>query len=51
MGSDFDTALEAYTGACGALSSVACSDGGFGDGFQSGFTLVATPGTTFPVQG
>jgi hypothetical protein len=47
VGSDFDTTLEGYTGACGALTSVACSDDGFGDGLQSGFTFVATPGTTY----
>lgn len=52
FGSDFDTALAAYTGGCGSLSAVGCNDDSAegGDGFQSAVSFLAEPNTTYYIQ-
>ncbi|MEO8275502.1 MAG: HYR domain-containing protein [Thermoanaerobaculia bacterium] len=51
IGSDFDTAIEAFTGTCGVgLTSVACGDDGFGDGLQSSITFVVDAGQTVRIK-
>ena len=48
-GSDYDTVLAAYTGACGALTEVACNDDS-GDGVQSAASFPVTAGTPYLVE-
>lgn len=47
FGSDFDTGLAIYTGACGALAEVACDDDT--GGMTSQATLPTTAGTTYSI--
>ena len=46
FGSSYDTLLSAYTGACGGLTSLACSDDEDGHGLASEVVLPVTMGTT-----
>jgi C1A family cysteine protease len=46
FGSNYDTVLSAYTGACGSFTSVGCNDESSG-GHQSKITLNVTAGTTY----
>jgi hypothetical protein len=50
-GSDFDTALAVYTGACGALTQTACNDqnGPACAGNQASVSFVATAGTRYMI--
>ena len=52
-GSDYDTVLSVYTGACGSLALVACSDD-FGSSIspanRSVLTFAATAGTTYLIE-
>ena len=49
--SSFDTVLSVYTGSCGALARVACSDDfGAGSGQRSIVTFAATAGTTYLIE-
>src|SRR5271169_908498 len=47
FGSDFDTGLAIYTGACDALTEVACNDDT--DGVTSQVTIPTTAGTTYSI--
>ena len=47
-GSGYDTALEVFTGACGALTSLACNDDVCGA--QSSIQIAATMGTTYAIR-
>jgi hypothetical protein len=44
----WDSVIAAYTGACGALTSVACNDDSCG--LQSSITFTATTGTTYRIR-
>jgi hypothetical protein len=46
-GSDFDTKIEIFTGACGSLGSVGCNDDSCG--LQSRFSFPCTAGTTYRI--
>jgi hypothetical protein len=48
-GSDYDTALAAYTGTCGALTAVACNDDANGT-LQSQVAFPVTGGTTYLLE-
>jgi len=48
VGSDYNTVLTAYTGTCGALTEVACSDDA--SGLSSQFSFTATAGTTYSLE-
>lgn len=47
-GADFDTVLEAYSGSCGSLTSLACNDDSCG--LQSRITFPVTMGTTYFIR-
>ncbi|PWU15848.1 MAG: hypothetical protein C5B50_14830 [Verrucomicrobia bacterium] len=47
FGSDFDTGLAIYTGACGALTEVACNDDA--GGINSQITLAVSTATTYRI--
>jgi hypothetical protein len=47
-GTGYDTILQVYTGACGTLTSVGCSDDGCS--VQSTVTWTATAGTTYSIR-
>lgn len=47
-GSSFDTALAVYTGACGALTELACNDDSCG--LQSQLSFTASVGSTYLIQ-
>jgi hypothetical protein len=53
IGSDYNTVLSVYTGSCGALTRIACSDD-FGnaivDSTRSLLTFSANPGTTYLIE-
>lgn len=49
FGSSYDTVVTAYTGACGALTEVACEDDA-GSGLQSEVAFLATAGTTYLIE-
>jgi Trypsin-like peptidase domain len=46
-GSGFDTKIEVFSGACGALTSIGCNDDSCG--LQSSFTFPCTAGTTYHI--
>jgi len=48
-GSDYDTLLSAYTGTCGALTSVACNDDS-GSLSTSNISFAVTAGTTYLIE-
>ncbi|MBK9385642.1 MAG: PKD domain-containing protein [Planctomycetes bacterium] len=47
-GTNFDTALEVFTGTCGSLVSLACSDDSCG--LQSSVSFTATPGVAYFIR-
>jgi uncharacterized repeat protein (TIGR01451 family) len=49
VGSNYDTILTAYTGACGSLREVACNDD-FGSGVESQITFEVTAGITYLIE-
>jgi len=51
-GSSFDTVLQVYTGACGALTPVVCDDdnGLYCTGLNASLTLNASAGTNYYIM-
>ena len=49
FGSDFDTVLDVFTGACGDLTEIACDDD-TGGGLQSSLTFRAEPGQSYLIR-
>jgi hypothetical protein len=49
VGSNYDTILTVYTGACGSLREAACNDD-FGSGVESQITFDVTAGTTYLIE-
>jgi hypothetical protein len=49
-GTDYDTKLDIYTGACGAFTSVGCNDDGATCGLESEFTWTSVLGTVYYIR-